>query len=85
MAQSSSNSGVISGKIIDKNTKQPLPYVTVSVLVDSKIITGGITQENGSFSIKGLALKKYTIEIQFIGYKKVRIRKISQLFYCSRK
>ena len=73
MAQSttSGGSGVISGKIIDKNTKQPIPYVNVAVLEDTKIITGGITQENGTFSIKGLALKKYTVEIQFIGYKKV--------------
>ncbi|MFN3753603.1 TonB-dependent receptor domain-containing protein [Flavobacterium sp.] len=71
MAQSSTNNGIISGKVIDKNSKQPIPYVNVSVLENEKIITGGITQENGSFSIKGLALKKYTIEIQFIGYKKV--------------
>jgi outer membrane receptor protein involved in Fe transport len=73
MAQgpASNGPGVISGKVIDKNSKQPIPYVNVSVLEDAKIITGGITQENGSFSIKGLALKKYTVEIQFIGYKKV--------------
>ncbi|MBF6641115.1 TonB-dependent receptor [Flavobacterium sp. J49] len=71
MAQSTSNPGVITGKVIDKNTKQPLPYVNVSVLEDAKIITGGITLENGSFSIKNLALKKYTVEVQFIGYKKI--------------
>ncbi|WP_284651277.1 outer membrane beta-barrel family protein [Flavobacterium terrisoli] len=71
IAQNSPGNGVITGKVIDKNSKQPIPYVNVSVLDDSKIVTGGITQENGSFSIKGLALKKYTIEFQFMGYKKV--------------
>ncbi|RKS03670.1 TonB-dependent receptor domain-containing protein [Flavobacterium sp. 102] len=73
MAQvpSTNGPGVITGKVIDKNSKQPIPYVNVSILEDAKIITGGITLENGNFSIKGLALKKYTVEIQFIGYKKV--------------
>ena len=70
-AQTNGNQGVINGKVIDKNTKQPVPYVNVSVMEDNKIITGGLTQENGNFTIKGLALKKYTVEIQFIGYKKV--------------
>jgi hypothetical protein len=68
-AQTNGNQGVINGKVIDKNTKQPVPYVNVAVMEDNKIITGGLTQENGNFTIKGLALKKYTIEIQFIGYK----------------
>lgn len=71
LAQTNNNSGVINGKVIDKNTQQPIPYVNISVMENSKIITGGITQENGNFNIKGLALKKYIIEVQFIGYKKI--------------
>ncbi|WP_412476592.1 TonB-dependent receptor domain-containing protein [Flavobacterium sp. TBRC 19031] len=71
IAQTNGNPGVINGKVIDKNTKQPIPYVNISVMEDAKLITGGITQENGNFTIKGLALKKYTIEVQFIGYKKL--------------
>jgi outer membrane receptor protein involved in Fe transport len=70
-AQTNGNQGVINGKVIDKNTKQPVPYVNIAVMEDNKIITGGLTQENGNFTIKGLALKKYTIEVQFIGYKKI--------------
>lgn len=64
------NSGSISGKILDKKTNQPIPYVNVSVLENNKIITGGITQENGSFTVKNLPLKNLIVEIQFIGYKK---------------
>lgn len=71
LAQTNENQGIINGKVIDKTTKQSIPYVNVSVMEGAKLITGGITQENGNFTIKGLALKKYTIEIQFIGYKKV--------------
>jgi len=64
------NQGSIAGKVIDKNTKQPLPYVNISIKENDKIITGGISQDNGSFLIKNLELKNYVIEFQFIGYKK---------------
>ena len=65
--------GSISGKVIDKNSKQPIPYVNISVKLDGKVITGGITQENGNFNIKNLELKEYVVDFQFIGYKKQTI------------
>jgi outer membrane receptor protein involved in Fe transport len=63
------NPGSISGKVIDKNSKEPIPYVNISVKQADKVITGGITQDNGNFSIKNLALENYTVEFQFMGYK----------------
>ncbi|MBP6039506.1 MAG: TonB-dependent receptor [Flavobacterium sp.] len=64
----SQNSGSIKGKVIDKNSKQALPYVNIVVKDNNKIVTGGVTKDDGSFTINQLALQKYTIEIQFIGY-----------------
>ncbi|MCF6132962.1 TonB-dependent receptor domain-containing protein [Flavobacterium wongokense] len=64
------NPGSVSGKVIDKNSKQPIPYVNISIKKDDKLITGGITQDNGNFAIKNLALDNYTVEILFMGYKK---------------
>ena len=64
------NTGSISGKVIDKNSKNPLSYVNISIIKEGKNITGGITQDNGNFSIKNLVLDNYSIEFQFIGYKK---------------
>jgi outer membrane receptor protein involved in Fe transport len=64
------NPGSVSGKVIDKNSKQPIPYVNISIKKDGKLITGGITQDNGNFSVKNLALDNYTVEILFMGYKK---------------
>ncbi|CAM3983233.1 MULTISPECIES: TonB-dependent receptor domain-containing protein [Flavobacterium] len=65
------NSGSISGKVVDKKTNEPLPYVTIVVKESENIITGGITSESGEFNIEKLIPKKYTIEIQFIGYKTI--------------
>ena len=64
------NPGSISGKVVDKNSEQPLPYVNISIKLADKIVTGGITQDNGNFSIKNLALETYTVEFLFMGYKK---------------
>ena len=65
------NPGSISGKVIDKKTSEPLPYVNIVVKKDNKVITGGITSDKGTFLIKNLELKDYVVEIQFIGYKTI--------------
>lgn len=63
---------LITGKVIDKETKLPLEYATISFfsLKENKVVDGGITNENGEFSIKiedGL----YNINIEYISYKKI--------------
>ncbi|MNK16407.1 TonB-dependent Receptor Plug Domain protein [compost metagenome] len=63
------NSGSVSGKIIDKTTKEPLPYVSIVIKENGTVVTGGITEDNGNFTIKNLALKSYMLEVQFMGYK----------------
>lgn len=63
------NPGSISGKIIDKTTKEALPYVSIVVKENGTVVTGGITEDNGTFTIKNLPLKSYTVEVQFMGYK----------------
>ncbi|SEB40871.1 Outer membrane receptor proteins, mostly Fe transport [Tenacibaculum sp. MAR_2009_124] len=62
--------GVLSGKVIDKMTKEPLPYVNI-IIKDAakKLITGGITNENGAFLIKNIPNGNSILEVQFIGYK----------------
>ncbi|WP_333780790.1 TonB-dependent receptor [Tenacibaculum pacificus] len=64
--------GIVSGKVIDKVSKEALPYVNIIIKNTSdKILTGGITNDDGTFSIKNISEGKNTIEIQFIGYKTV--------------
>ncbi len=63
------NTGTISGKVIDNLSKTAVPYANVSINKDNKIISGGMTLENGSFVIKDIPFDTYTLIIQFIGYK----------------
>ncbi len=61
---------VITGKVLDKETKEPLEYATIAFFSkkENKIITGGITDIKGVFSIpvpKGI----YDISIEYISFK----------------
>ena len=64
------NSGTVSGKIIEKSNNAPISYATVSIKENGKVVSGVNTDDNGDFTIKNLALKSYTIEIQYIGFRK---------------
>lgn len=64
------NSGNISGKVLDKVTNTPISFASIEIKEGEKIINGGVTNEQGDFLIKNIPLKNYTLEVQFIGYKK---------------
>ena len=61
--------GMITGKVIDEITNQALPYVSIVVKnATNNPTTGGITDDNGLFSIKQIPEGENTVEIQYIGY-----------------
>jgi DNA/RNA endonuclease YhcR with UshA esterase domain len=62
------NPGIIKGKIIDKNSNEPVGFSTVSVLEGQKPVAAISTKEDGSFEIKNLELKSYILKVNFIGY-----------------
>jgi len=64
------NPGTVSGKITEKSNNAPISYATVSIKDNGKVVSGVNTDDNGDFTIKNLALKSYTIEIQYIGFRK---------------
>jgi len=66
----------VTGKIVDNETKEPLEYATISFLnsKDNKVVTGGITQENGEFSIN-VPAGIYTVSFEYISFKTTKITK----------
>jgi hypothetical protein len=58
-------SGVISGKVINIATKQPVPFATVVVVGTQK---GATTLDDGSFSIEGLEPGTYQVRVSAIGF-----------------
>ncbi len=63
----------ISGKIADKNTKESILYATIIIKskTSNNTITGGITDENGTFEISKIPVNEFLVEVQFIGYKTI--------------
>jgi outer membrane receptor protein involved in Fe transport len=72
-----STTTIITGKIVDKESQYPLEYSTISIysLNDSLIATGGISDQDGHFSIE-TSLKQFFIKIEFIAYQPKTIEKI---------
>ncbi len=60
----------VTGKVIDIETKQPLEYATISFISkrEKKVVTGGITDINGSFSIPVLQ-GMYSVKIEYMSFK----------------
>jgi len=60
----------ITGKVIEKISKQPLEYATITFLIPNnpKPVAGGITNPNGEFEIE-VKPGVYDIKIEFISFK----------------
>lgn len=62
--------GTIKGKVLDKTLRQPIAFAAIVIKSSNdSTITGGITQEDGSFEINKLPDGTFKFEVQFIGYK----------------
>lgn len=75
IAQKPTNTSNISvtGKVLDSKTNQPLEYATVVLKnTTTQKITGGITDEQGNFSIQ-TSTGTYNISIEYISFKTITL------------
>tara|TARA_R110000868_G_scaffold57476_7_gene177452 strand:+ start:11183 stop:13663 length:2481 start_codon:yes stop_codon:yes gene_type:complete len=65
----------ITGTVIEKISKQPLEYATVTFISskNAKVIAGGITNPKGEFNIDVFP-GMYTIKIEFISFKSIELK-----------
>jgi len=59
--------GSIAGQLIDGTTNQPLVGANVVVIEQSTI--GAITDNDGNFTIKNIAVGEYSVRATMVGYK----------------
>jgi hypothetical protein len=68
--------GRLFGKIIEKQTQQPVAFASVAVYqtVNKKdsLVGGMLTKDNGEFSIGDLSFGKLKVKISFIGFKAIQ-------------
>lgn len=65
----------IRGKVIDKDSKQPLPGASV-ILQNSNPIMGVITNAEGEFSMTGVPIGRQSLSISFIGYHSTEVKNL---------
>lgn len=65
----------IAGKVIDKATRNPLPFGNVIIVTaaDSTFVAGTITAETGQYTIEGIKSGDYVLQATLMGYKAVRM------------
>jgi hypothetical protein len=78
MGHAQKSDGIIKGRLIDTIAKQPIPDATVSLLLakDSSLVTFTLTNKQGAFEIKGLALGDYRLVITHSAFAETK-RQIS--------
>lgn len=64
----------VTGKVTDSESEEPLPFATVSLLnaQDNSLITGAVTESDGSFTIPAEE-GSYTVRVQFVTYQMTEI------------
>ena len=69
-----SQSGSLSGKVFDKTTKEPLPFVNIIVELGGTQAGGTTSDFDGKYTIKPISPGKYDIKATYVGYKPIMVR-----------
>lgn len=70
--------GKISGIVIDNTNGLPLEYANILVyrLRDSVMLTGGITNTSGIFTVDDLSPGQYYVKVKFLGYEPMYVSNV---------
>ena len=60
---------LVSGKVVEQDTKEAVIQATASILSGEKIVANALTNMNGGFSIRAPRDGKYTLKITYVGFK----------------
>lgn len=71
-----SQSGTLRGKVIDKTTKEPIPFVNIIVELGGTQAGGTTSDFDGNYTIKPITPGRYNLKATFVGYKPVMIQGI---------
>ena len=64
-----SQQGALKGKVLDKVTREPLPFVNIIVEVGGTSVGGSASDFDGNFMIKPIPPGRYDVKATYVGYK----------------
>ncbi|MBL4594462.1 MAG: carboxypeptidase regulatory-like domain-containing protein, partial [Flavobacteriales bacterium] len=65
--------GTIQGKILDKDSGEPLPFASVVLMKGGSQVTGTTTDFDGKFTFNALTPGKYDIQATYVGYQPIKV------------
>ncbi|MEQ6168921.1 TonB-dependent receptor [Ekhidna sp. MALMAid0563] len=68
LTQSSDCDRSVTGRVLDIDTNEPLPFATIKIKNSS---LGAVADESGEFEITNICLDEVDLEVRFLGYKTV--------------
>jgi carboxypeptidase family protein/TonB-dependent receptor-like protein len=68
--------GELRGKITEKGTGKPMPFASIAIVREDKIITGTSADENGEYKIKPLSPGSYSIKATYAGCQPLTINQV---------
>jgi outer membrane receptor protein involved in Fe transport len=72
-----SQSGALKGKVLDKDTREPLPFVNIVVEVGGTNVGGSASDFDGNFMIKPIPPGRYDVKATYVGYKPTMYRGVA--------
>ena len=62
----------ISGQVVDRDTKDPIPQVTIQLLsaADSAFVAGALTDDDGAFRLNATGNGRYIMRFTSVGYQR---------------
>ncbi len=73
-----SNSGIISGKVIDAKTKKPLDYVSLTLKLKGVNIATALSDDDGLYTFKNLQTNQdYDLDLIYVGYTNLYVKQIN--------
>lgn len=67
---------VLKGKVMDKETKEPIPFANIVIEQGGKMFGGTTTDFDGNYLIKPIQPGYYSIRCTYVGYKPLEIKNI---------
>ncbi len=61
--------GELKGKVLDKETREAIPFANVVVELNGNLVGGSSTDFDGNYTVKPIPAGKYTVKASYVGYK----------------
>lgn len=68
--------GIITGKIVDKATREPIPFANIKLYMDTTMCGGNTSDLDGKYCIQPVNQGIYDLKVTYVGYKSVTLENL---------